>query len=223
MTRRTRYTSKNRRTSKRGGSPSYRKSLQTAKLNEQEAKWCGNKTKKELKKEYDKIKIKMINKNKIKTLVGCYKKKIAEEEKEITHNLVEEWKEKNKHRSIKINTHRSIKIKAPSSPTHMSASYSTGSFKKATSPNSKKRRAERVQATMQAHMQKIENPPKKRPTSFEGKPFDKLQGDYKRLSNKKSGSYNRLHRPTSASTSASASASASSHGSEPIPLALFDP
>jgi hypothetical protein len=189
---------KTRRTKKGGkGSSSNRKNLKaakkTAKKNYDEAKWCGDRTKEELKQEYDNIKFRPFNRKKIKILEGCYKNILKKEEMGLAQGLINEAKTKRinieqleEDPSIHISLQKKV-----NSPTR-SISYSKlskGSFEKVSSP---RRREARIRNKMNEGIKAIENPQKRFTTEY-GKEFNYLYGK-KPEERRNSSGYNKLKR-----------------------------
>ena len=172
-----------RKTKKGGvGSSSYKRNLkaatQAAKKEYERAKWCGDRTKAELKKEYDNIRFKAFNRKKIKTLEGCYKDILKKEEMELAQGLINEAKAK------RVNIEqleedpvykKSTSIKSPGRSQSMkiaSAKGTKGSFEKVSPP---KKREENLKAKLNKSMKEIENPQKRFTTEY-GKEFNYLYG-----------------------------------------------
>ena len=173
LTKKARRTKKTRHTikTKKGGvgsSSSNRRNLKAAtraaKKIYERAKWCGDRTKAELKQEYDNIRFKPFNRKKIKTLEGCYKDILKKEEQEITQGLINEAKAK------RVNIEqleedpvykKSTSIKSPGRSQSMkiaSAEVAKGSIKKVSTP---RKREARIKRTIKEHMERITNPPKR--------------------------------------------------------------
>jgi hypothetical protein len=206
---------KNKKTRKGGvGSSSsntrnLKAATRAAKKEYERAKWCGDRTKAELKKEYDNIRFKAFNRKKIKTLEGCYKDILKKEEMELAQGLINEAKAK------RVNIEqleedpvykKSTSIKSPGRSQSMkiaSAKGTKGSFEKVSPP---KKREENLKAKLNKSMKEIENPQKRFTTEY-GKEFNYLYGK-EPGKRKNSSGYDKLKR---------------SSIEEPISLRLKDP